>query len=166
MERDKIIQKLQGLYQTRGGQVWASWRSLEDAWFVVKRNGSAIIRSEAQINASLQAIQELGVEQHRNELLKDLNRQLHNFLASAITLMRYRQNVYELSAFALVVLVVGLWTQVYFLGRQFRVRFVERCKGDLRKNWDFVGDWRIAEPNTLLVTGSDEGGLSKDGALW
>ncbi len=89
MERDKIIQKLQGLYQTRGGQVWASWRSLEDAWFVVRRNGSEIVRIEEQINASLQAIQELGVEQHRNELLKDLNRRLHNFLASAITLTRY-----------------------------------------------------------------------------
>jgi len=85
----EFIQKLQGLYQTRGGQIWASWHSLEDAWFVVKRNGSEIIRIEEQINSSIQAIQELGVEQHRNELLKDLNRRLHNFLASAITLVRY-----------------------------------------------------------------------------
>ncbi len=75
-------------------------------------------------------------------------------------------HAYELSLVAVTALVISLWIRVYLVGRQFKIRFVEKFKGDPRQNWDFVGPWRIAEPNTLLVTGSDEGGLSKSGALW
>jgi hypothetical protein len=32
--------------------------------------------------------------------------------------------------------------------------------------WDFIGPWRIVDKGTLLVTGSDEGGITKVGSHW
>lgn len=47
-----------------------------------------------------------------------------------------------------------------FLYYEFKDNFVNLG------NWDYVGPWRIPEPGTLLVTGSDEGGITKVGSNW
>ncbi len=62
--------------------------------------------------------------------------------------------------------ILTLWIRTSRLNRRFIYRFTDDFKGDLKAKWDFEGDWRIAEPGTLLVTGSDAGGLTKVGALW
>lgn len=64
------------------------------------------------------------------------------------------------------VISVALWLWVSRLNRRFTNRFTDNFGENLNINWDFVGPWRIAEKNTLLVTGSDEGGLTKVGTTW
>jgi hypothetical protein len=44
-------------------------------------------------------------------------------------------------------------------------RFSDNFQGDLGKNWDFEGPWRVKK-GILLVTGSDAGGITKVGAEW
>ncbi len=59
-----------------------------------------------------------------------------------------------------------LWIWTSRLHRRFVSGFNDNFARDLHTNWDFVGPWRIAEKNTLLVTGSDAGGITKIGAQW
>lgn len=63
-----------------------------------------------------------------------------------------------------ILLLLFLWT--WRLHRQFISRFKDNFKGNLRDKWDYQGPWLITEENTLLVTGSDAGGITKVGAQW
>ena len=60
--------------------------------------------------------------------------------------------------------VLVLW--VSWLHRRFAGGFSDSFRGDWQINWDFEGPWRVAEKDTLLVTGSDAGGITKVGATW
>jgi len=52
------------------------------------------------------------------------------------------------------------------INNKFIGGFKDNFKGDFRKNWDFIGPWRTINDNCLVVTGSDEGGITKVGAFW
>jgi hypothetical protein len=64
------------------------------------------------------------------------------------------------------VAALTLWLGLLRLSSRFTSRFRDDFSENLNFNWDFVGPWRVAEKNTLLVTGSDAGGLTKVGATW
>jgi hypothetical protein len=63
-------------------------------------------------------------------------------------------------------IVMFLWIRVSKLNNRFAGRFTDNFIGDIKAKWDYVGSWRIAEPGTLIVTGSDAGGITKTGASW
>ncbi len=50
--------------------------------------------------------------------------------------------------------------------RQLSLVFIDDFKKPIEHNWDYVGKWRINHENEMLVTGSDQGGLTKKGAFW
>jgi len=86
---EEILHDLDELLSTRGGRLWGSWHSLNDAAFVLRRNADDIVRIEEQINKNPQAIFEIGNEENREQtdfVLLDLTRRLHNFVASVETL--------------------------------------------------------------------------------
>jgi len=62
--------------------------------------------------------------------------------------------------------LVMLWIWVSRLRGRFARGFRDNFTGDLRRNWDFTGEWRIVEKGTLLVDKSPAGGLTKAGAQW
>jgi len=66
----------------------------------------------------------------------------------------------------LTAFLVTLWIWVSQLHKRFVRGFSDDFTGDLRKNWDFTGEWRIVEKGTLLVDKSQVGGLTKAGAYW
>lgn len=68
----------------------------------------------------------------------------------------------------LVLMTIGLvilWVRVSRLTERLATGFVDDFKGDLGQKWDFVGPWEIIH-HELVVTGSDQGGLTRAGALW
>jgi hypothetical protein len=68
-------------------------------------------------------------------------------------------------AITAVALLLVIWTSL--LRRRFKGGFKDNFKGGIQANWDFKGNWRIAEKKTLLVTGPDgTGGITKVGAQW
>lgn len=69
-----------------------------------------------------------------------------------------------LGAVSAFVMLTLLW--VRRLHQRFTMGFSDDFKAALRHNWDYVGPWRITDSRELLVTGSDEGGLTKVGASW
>ena len=73
------------------------------------------------------------------------------------------QNIWMIVV-SVVVLGILVWATLF--NRRFINRFTDNFKKDLSLNWDFEGQWRIAEENTLLVTGSDSGGITKIGSTW
>jgi len=77
------------------------------------------------------------------------------------------QNVQTLWIVAITVTVILLLAWVTRLHTRFIRGYRDKFKRDLRKNWDFEGQWRIPETKTLLVTGpEDPGGITKAGAHW
>jgi hypothetical protein len=62
--------------------------------------------------------------------------------------------------------VLTLWIRSERLRQQFVSGFSDNFKENLQDNWDFRGPWRIVEKGTLLVTGSNEGGITKAGIHW
>ncbi len=84
--------------------------------------------------------------------------------ANPFTFLKTNIQILWLSALTAAALTVWIWTSR--LQRRFVDRFSDNFTGDLHANWDFVGPWRVAEKNTLLVTGSDAGGITKVGAQW
>lgn len=62
--------------------------------------------------------------------------------------------------------LIMLWCWISRLNRRFVQGFKENFTGDLRKNWDFTGEWRLVEKGILIVNKSHTGGLTKSGAYW
>jgi len=77
-----------------------------------------------------------------------------------------KSNLQTIWLVAATLFIITLWIWVSRLNYRFASRFTDNFSGDLQANWDYEGPWRIAEKNTLLVTGSDAGGLAKVGATW
>lgn len=77
-----------------------------------------------------------------------------------------KNNIQVLWLLAITVLTFTLLVWTSRLHRRFISGFNDNFRGDLRANWDFKGPWRIPEKNTLLVTGSEAGGITKVGAQW
>jgi hypothetical protein len=77
-----------------------------------------------------------------------------------------RSHVQLLWSAGITASVVVLWIWAARLRNRFSKGFVEDFKTDLGHKWDFVGPWQVTEDGVLLVTGSDQGGLTKVGALW
>lgn len=77
-----------------------------------------------------------------------------------------RDNLLTFWLWIVTISILTIWIWLNRLNSRFITRFKDSFNGDPRANWDFEGPWRIAEPNTLLVTGSDAGGLTKVGATW
>ena len=62
--------------------------------------------------------------------------------------------------------LIMLWCWISRLNRRFVQGFKDNFTGDLRKNWDFTGEWRFVEKGVLIVAKSHTGGLTKAGAYW
>jgi hypothetical protein len=69
-----------------------------------------------------------------------------------------------LSSITLFLTLLAIWI-IKFKNR-FIGTFKDNFDSDFRKNWDYIGPWRTTEENFLVVTGSDEGGITKQGAFW
>jgi len=67
---------------------------------------------------------------------------------------------------SLTIIAVALTVWLIILNRRFLFGFSDSFKKRLDINWDFIGPWKIIDDNTLLVTGSDEGGITKKGTDW
>jgi len=83
------------------------------------------------------------------------------------TILNFFQNqiqIFWLVAVTALLIIVWFWTNGLY--QRFVKGFNENFKGNLDDNWDYRGPWRIAEKGTLLVTGSDEGGITKAGTHW
>jgi hypothetical protein len=77
-----------------------------------------------------------------------------------------RDNIQVIWSISLSGAALTLWFWISRLHTRFVMGFRDNFTGNLHSNWDFVGPWKIADENTLLVTASAEGGLTKVGALW
>lgn len=84
--------------------------------------------------------------------------------ASIFVFLKTHVQILWLSALTAIAFALFIW--ISKLHKRFVSGFKDNFEGDLHINWDFVGPWRIAEENTLLVTGSDPGGITKVGAQW
>jgi hypothetical protein len=69
-----------------------------------------------------------------------------------------------LISISLILFALFYW--ILIINKRFIDGFTDNFKKRLNSKWDFVGPWRIADDNTLIVTGSDEGGITKNGADW
>ncbi len=67
-----------------------------------------------------------------------------------------------LSTITLVLILICF--MLYRLNIKFFNTFRDDFKKDL-KEWDYIGSWKIFD-TSLVVTGSDEGGITKNGILW
>ncbi len=85
--RDTILAELDNLLDSRIGRLYGSQLALEDVWKVLEGNAKELNTIEARVNDSIQAILEIGSirSSQREILLSDLQRRLHNFLASSVT---------------------------------------------------------------------------------
>lgn len=79
-------------------------------------------------------------------------------------LLTQNAQVFWIAALTAITLALLIWVST--LHRRFASGFADNFGGDLKSVWDFEGPWRVAERNTLLVTGSDTGGITKVGAMW
>lgn len=77
-----------------------------------------------------------------------------------------KDNIQGIWLITLSATAVTLLVWMSRLHKRFVSGFSDNFTGDPHTNWDFVGPWRIPEENTLLVTGSDAGGITKVGAHW
>lgn len=69
-----------------------------------------------------------------------------------------------LISLTIIALVLAVWLMI--LNRRFLFGFSDSFKKRLDINWDYIGPWKIIDDNILLVTGSDEGGITKKGTDW
>jgi len=75
------------------------------------------------------------------------------------------RNRMRLFAIFVVVSIFSLFLLIYILNKRFANRFTDNCKGNINEKWDYVGDWRVEE-DYMVITNSDEGGISKVGSQW
>jgi len=77
-----------------------------------------------------------------------------------------RNNLSIIWRVAVSALVITLFIWITILHNRYTRGFTDKFKNDLQSNWDFKGDWRLAEKRTLQVTESTDGGITKIGAQW
>lgn len=69
-----------------------------------------------------------------------------------------------LISLTIIVLVFAIW--IVIMNRRRRLTFSDSFKGRVENKWDFFGSWRIIDDSTLIITGADQGGITKKGADW
>lgn len=69
-----------------------------------------------------------------------------------------------LISLTLIVIASSYW--ILLMNRRFIFGFTDSFKKDPKINWDYRGSWTIADDNILVITGADEGGITKKGADW
>ena len=62
--------------------------------------------------------------------------------------------------------ILFLILQYIRIRRQLNLVFIDDFTKPLEQNWDFAGPWKINHDCEMLVTGSDQGGLTKKGVFW
>lgn len=77
-----------------------------------------------------------------------------------------RDNYVTIWLISLTIIVIVLAVWLLILNKRFLFGFSDYFKNRLELNWDYVGPWKIIDDNTLMVTGSDEGGITKKGTDW
>ncbi|MCX5868032.1 MAG: DUF1080 domain-containing protein [Proteobacteria bacterium] len=77
-----------------------------------------------------------------------------------------KENIKTIWLFSLTAISFTLLILISALRRKFLLGLKDNFEGNINHNWDFVGPWRIPEKGILLVTGSDEGGITKLGSQW
>lgn len=77
-----------------------------------------------------------------------------------------KDNIVFIWGIAITTIVIMISIKTLKMHNRFVKGFTDNFKKHLHANWDFKGPWRIVEKGTLLVTGSDEGGITKVGSLW
>jgi hypothetical protein len=77
-----------------------------------------------------------------------------------------KDNIQWIWLLTLTAFLIMLWRWISKLNKRFVQGFRDNFTGDLRKNWDFIGEWRLVEKGILMVTNSDPGGITKAGAHW
>ena len=85
------------------------------------------------------------------------------FLQIALFFQRNFQTLWLISLTAFFAIN---WIRTNRLHSRFIKGFKDKFDGNLGDSWDYKGPWRIPEKGTLIVTGSDEGGITKSGAHW
>lgn len=68
-----------------------------------------------------------------------------------------------LISLTVVTIILSVW--IIISNRQQHLGFSETFKGRLENNWDFFGTWKIIDEK-LLITGADQGGITKKGSDW
>jgi len=64
-----------------------------------------------------------------------------------------------------LIIIAGIYW-IILINRRFLFGFTDNFKKSLNLNWDYIGPWKITDDKMLIVTGSDEGGITKKGADW
>lgn len=67
---------------------------------------------------------------------------------------------------SLTLIIISIFYWVVKINKRFLHGFRDSFKSRLSDNWDYVGPWKITDDNILVVTGSDEGGITKKGSDW
>lgn len=97
-------------------------------------------------------------------LIVPLARPLGSRAAPLIALVRTHGQIFWLSGLSALTAALLIW--VMALHRRFAASFADEFKRPINLNWDFRGAWHVGSDNTLVVTGSPDGGLTKVGSLW
>jgi len=69
-----------------------------------------------------------------------------------------------LISLTIIAFVLAIW--IIIINRRYQFGFSDSFKGRLESKWDHIGPWKIIDDNILVVTGSDEGGITKKGSDW
>jgi hypothetical protein len=84
--------------------------------------------------------------------------------SQALLFFQTNYQILWLTSLTTICIVFGF--RIDSLRSRFSKGFKDRFDGKLDDNWDYKGPWRIPERGTLIVTGSDEGGITKSGSHW
>lgn len=76
------------------------------------------------------------------------------------------KNVLAIFCLFVIVALLYLYLTLSKLKQRITIGLRENFKDDLRNNWDYKGDWSKPEKGVLCVRESEQGGITKVGALW
>ena len=78
-----------------------------------------------------------------------------------------RANYFLIWTVSLSLIIISIIFWIMKINRRLIFGFSDTFgKSCLNQKWDYVGPWTITDENYLMVTGSDEGGITKKGADW
>lgn len=81
-------------------------------------------------------------------------------------LLFFKDNYLLLWLISLTLIVIAGSYWILLMNKRFIFGFTDSFRKDPKLNWDFRGSWTIADDNILVITGADEGGITKKGADW
>lgn len=89
--------------------------------------------------------------------IKEYIPQVSSFLA---------KNVLAIFFISVILALLYLYLTLLRLKRRITIGLRENFKDDLKNNWSYKGDWSKPEKGVLCVRESEQGGITKVGALW